>query len=289
MPKRGAISDKERKFLKENQSALSPAEIAKVLDRTEDTVKKWFVTELKISPDKDEVSDQDVIETNVERDFLASPEWEALKYEFTEDELKLFRHRYKKLIGQLKEGMTATEETQVMLVIKYEILMKRNLIETKSSVEDIGRLQDMLDNMYDKNPDVDLMDQSTKNLLTNMENQLLTAKTARQAKSTEYIKLTEKHTGLFRELKATRDQRLTRIDAAAGNLLDTFKSLQREDVQDREGRHMELVALAVQQEKKRLGQLHTYVDGGLDQPLLTPENVIGNETFDRTTEDEDGE
>lgn len=286
MPKRGAISNEEKKFLKDNHTLLSPADIAKALDRTEETVRQWYVTVLKISPDKDEISEEDVVQLNMEKELLRSPEWEALKEEFTDQELKFFLHRYRKLMGQLGENITATEETQVNLLIKYEILKHRNLIETKSSVDDISKLEKMLSDTYDQFPDVTSMDSNTKSFVLNLENQLLASKTARQAKSSEYVKLTEKHTGLMRELKATRDQRINRIDSASGTLLDTFRSLQHTDVQDREGRQMELMALAVAKETKRMGELHKYADGGLDQPLLTPENVIGDsedEIFDRKT------
>lgn len=290
MPKRGAISDKERKFLKDNHTHLSPAEIAKALDRTEEIIRHWFVTILKISPDENEISEEEVADLNIEKEFIRSPEWEGLKQEFTEEELTFFRHRYRKLMGQFREGVTATEEMQIILLVKYEILKHRNLVETKNSVNDIIRLEDAVKDIYDQFPDINSMDANTKSFLLNLENQLLASKTARQAKSGEYIKLTEKLNSLMRELKATRDQRISKYDAAGGTLMDVFKQLQLEDVQDREGRHMELVAIAVDRETKRLGQLHSYTDGTLDQPLLTPENVIGDsedEVFDRKTENDD--
>lgn len=290
MPKRGAISDKEKKFLKDNHATLSPAEIAKALDRTEEIVRHWYVTILKISPDEDEISEEEVADLNIEKEFLRSPEWEGLKQEFTDEELTFFRHRYRKLMGQFREGVTATEEMQIILLVKYEILKHRNLVETKNSVNDIVRLEDAVKDIYDQYPDVNSMDANTKSFLLNLENQLLASKTARQAKSGEYIKLTEKLNSLMRELKATRDQRISKYDAAGGTLMDVFKQLQVDDVNEKEGRHMELVAMAVDKETKRLGLLHNYTDGTLDQPLLTPENVIADsedETYDRAIKEEE--
>lgn len=89
----------------------------------------------------------------------------------------------------------------------------------------------------------------------------------------------------MRELKATRDQRISRIDAAGGSLLDIFKALQHEDAQARTGRTMNLMSMAMDKEKNRLSELHKYADGGLDQPLLTPENVI---VAEGNMEDNDG-
>ena len=287
MPKRGAISDKEKQFLKDNHTLLSPAEIAKALDRNEETVRQWFVSILKLSPDDEEVSEEEIASVAIEKEFLKSPEWESLKEEFSEHELKYFRHRYKKLMAQLQvQGeVTPTEETQIFLMIKYEILMKRNLADAKDSVEEVQDLTKMLQKLKEDYPEVAAMDDSTKNFFSNLENQLLAAKSARQQKSSEYVKLTEKHTSLMRELKATRDQRISRIDAAGGSLLDIFKALQHEDAQARTGRTMNLMSMAMDKEKNRLSELHKYADGGLDQPLLTPENVI---VAEGNMEDNDG-
>jgi hypothetical protein len=37
---------------------------------------------------------------------------------------------------------------------------------------------------------------------------------------------------------------------------------------------MEKMRLATQKEKERLGALHTYTDGRIDQPLFTPETAL---------------
>lgn len=47
-------------------------------------------------------------------------------------------------------------------------------------------------------------------------------------------------------------------------------------VREEEGRKIELLRLAAEASKQRLSQWHTYEDGTVDQPLLTPETVRGD-------------
>lgn len=283
--KRGAISKKEEQFLKDNYKTLSPAEIADELGRTEEIVKQWMITILKLDPDE-KLSQEQVERIAIEKEFMKSPDWEALREEFSEEELKFFKHRYAKYMAQFRKDVWATEEAQVFMLIRYEILQHRNLTDTQRSMKDIERLEKMLQDIYDSYTDTSSMDDQTKNMVLSLENQILAAKTARQAKSSEYVKLTEKISMLMKDLKSTRDQRLSKIDDLDGTLLDLFKRLQQEEVAEREGRHIALVDLAVNKERERLGQLHKYADGTIDQPLLTPENILDEEVEEREQEEE---
>ncbi len=267
------MTSQEKEFIKKNYQALSPAQMAKQLRRTEEVIRMWMIDILKVSPDED-VTQFDIDQRTLQKELVNSLDWEALKAEFMTDELKYFKYRYGKIMAQFhKDEVLPTEETQIFMLIKYEILMQRNLKDSKRSVEDVERLDQMLQDTYAKYDSHKDMDDNVKNFVLNLENQLLSARTAKQAKSTEYVKLTEKHSSLMKELKATRDQRINKLESVKETFLDILKELQHEEVRQREGRHMGLVDLAVQKERDRLAQLHSYSDGGLDQPLLTPETV----------------
>lgn len=271
--KRGPVTKAELKFIGQNHLNLSTAEIALHLGRTEDTIRQVMMEKLRLSPD-DYITENRVEQLALQKELQNSPEWELLKQEFTPKEREYFKHRYGKLMAQFsKEEITATEETQLFLLIKYEILKHRNLADAKDCSEDIARLSRMIHKAYDDNPDATSMDDKTRAFLLNLENQLQAARAARQSKSTEYSKLTDNHSKLMKELKATRDQRITRIENSKQTFLDIIRNLQEESVRAREGRQMELVRLATEKERLRLSQQHEYVDKSIDQPFLTPETV----------------
>jgi hypothetical protein len=252
---------------------MTPAEIAAKLGRTEETVRQWFITVLHKSPDED--TPQEEVERRLfEKTVQHSPEWEALKSEFDEDELKFFKHLYAKLMVQFKEDVKATEETQIFTLIKYEILKHRNLVAVKESREKVTQLEDMVKQIHENYPDGPAtMSDTDKSFLMNCQNQILSAQTADKANSNEYNHLTAKANALLKELKATRDQRISRLEQEGTTVLDLFKKLMDEDFRASEGRMQALATKATLKEKERFAELHTFVDGTLDQPLLTPETV----------------
>ena len=49
--------------------------------------------------------------------------------------------------------------------------------------------------------------------------------------------------------------------------------LEDEEIREKKGREMEIMAMAVDKNKELLSEYHTYQDDGVDMPLLTPETV----------------
>ena len=46
-----------------------------------------------------------------------------------------------------------------------------------------------------------------------------------------------------------------------------------EEIREKEGREMEIIALATEKAKTELYQYHSYADKGLDSPILSPEAI----------------
>jgi hypothetical protein len=105
-----------------------------------------------------------------------------------------------------------------------------------------------------------------------LETQIQAAKSSEQARSTEFIKLEEKHQGLLKDLKATRDQRITRIESSKETYLAIIKKLQNEEERDLVGGTMETMKLATKKEEKKLTSVHTFDDGSQDLPVLIPKD-----------------
>jgi hypothetical protein len=133
-----------------------------------------------------------------------------------------------------------------------------------------------LTKIFQEYEDQDMPDDA-KTLVVSMENQLLAARSAQNSKSTEFVKLQEKHSALLKELKATRDQRISRIEDSSKDILGLLKKMQDAKFRAAEGRQQALVNLAVKKEYERLGSYHTYEDGGIDRPILSSETITSED------------
>lgn len=259
----------EEEFMRNNTPALSVAQLAEQINRTEDTVRDWLLRNLGFSHDS-MVPEEKKHQLVAQKELKESLEWEVLHQELTESELKYFKHRYGKLMSQFsRDEVLATEETQIFMLLKYEILMNRNMRDRKRTVEEMERIEHIIDNT-----DTDNQTESGKALLLNLENQVRMARAANQNLSAEYVKLTEKHAQLMKDLKATREQRVNKIKNSNLSMIDLIKLTQQEEFRQREGRQLDLIKQATVKEQERLAAPHKYADGEYDQPVLTPETVL---------------
>jgi hypothetical protein len=271
--KRGRWTKSELNYITKNAMTMPVELIANKLNRDIETVQKWIRENLALDVSGDEpVALQD---TEIRNELRDSPEWEELSQQFIGEELKAFEHKYAKLIGQFKRqgDVLPTEEMQIFHLIKFNILMDRNLKNRARAMQDIQRLEKQLAGLYEDYPSTENMDDSTRDLIQNLEQQLISARDAESSKTAEYVKLSEKHSAIMKELKATRDQRMSKIENSKMSFLGWLKALQEEEVRQQEGEDMELMRAAVVVETERLSKSHKYVDDSIDQPLLTPENV----------------
>lgn len=269
--KRGRLSHEEMNYIRENVKELGAFEVGKKLNRSQNLVEDFAKSEGIIFEDES-TDDIQVIQAALNKELRNSLEWEALKQEFTEQECDYFGHRFGKLMAQFKEDVLATEETQIFQLIKFEILMQRNLKGAKRAAGDIRRMENELTKIFAEYENIDMPD-NTRNLVLNIENQLLSARSAQNSKSTEFVKLQEKHSALLKELKATRDQRISKIENSSKDILGLLKAMQDGKFRASEGRQQALVNLAVDKESKRLGEYHQYEDGVVDRPILTCDTV----------------
>ena len=204
------------------------------------------------------------------KNLRSSKAWKQLKQEMDEEELEYFEEQYVKYMAQFREDVLVTEETQIFLVIRFEVMMHRNAKSKRNSGKEIGRLIRMQADFTDRFDPTDIMSDADRNYILNLETQIQAAKASEQARSNEFIKLEEKHQGLLKDLKATRDQRITRIESSKETYLSIIKRLQNEEERDLVGGTMETMKMATRKEEDKLTSPHTFADGSQDMPLLKP-------------------
>jgi len=263
--KRGKLSTEEENYIKNNVSILSVQKIAEYLNRTTAPVERFIKENNLISGGMDEKEAQRI---NLKTLLCLKDYWPEVRKQFSDDELEYFSATWAELILQFREDVLYSEELEIKQYITLDILINRNLAEQMRARVDVERIQKELDKEYAL--DADARDMA---LVSSLESQLSFARTAIPAYATEYTKLLDKKSSIAKELKATRDQRVKRIEDSKSSWSGFIRALEDEDAREREGDEIELMKLAKDNAAEKLGELHTFIDGRVDRPLLNSDTV----------------
>jgi hypothetical protein len=259
----GRLSKADWDYIEANCENLSPEKIAENLGRTVESVEK-YLKKLGKSFNKHEA-----FAVQAEYDIKSRPYWKELKAQFSEDELELFLYHWKQIIAQFRKDVLATEELQIVDTIKLEVLMNRALREQQESMERVRALEAEID--LEKARD---SDQQDKEMIFNLERQIASLRAAKESLSREFKDLQTKKAAMYKDLKATREQRIEKLESNKQTLSSLVnKILRNPEFYEQEGKALEKMRLAMEKEKERLSDYHTYADGTVDQPFLTPETV----------------
>ncbi len=278
MIKKGQLSNAEKGFIRANATKMKPVQIAERLNRSEKQILTYLNEHSALAVDVPIIADAQTEAGLLEarHKLRQTMAWRQLRDELDEEELLYFEEKYAQYMTQFREDVLVTEETQIFLVIKLEIMMHRNSKAKKNANQDIARLSRLRDNFLRKYDDPSEMSESDRDYVMGIETQIQACKSAESARSTEFIKLEEKHQALLKDLKATRDQRVSRVESSRETFLGTIKRLQQEDEREFTGRHMELLRNAADRENARLGSAHTFEDGIEDLPVLNADTILGD-------------
>lgn len=265
--KRGKLSLDEEVFIAANASKMSIADIAFKLNRTTDPIER-YITENNI-PSIDQIDN-----LNEEYEVLAASlkkkiYWKELENQLDKDELKYFAGMWVDFMIQFKQDVLASEEYQIKQLIILEILTNRLMRKRLLAKNDIERLAKELEKEYA------LPDSSRDaNKCAVLEGQLSLAKTADSNMTNEQNKLAQDIKSLYKDLKATRDQRFSKVESGEKTFMTLLKDMYNEEIRRKEGEAAELMRIATQKKKIEMEDYHQFGDNVLDMPFLTPEAVL---------------
>jgi len=147
--------------------------------------------------------------------------------------------------------------------------MNRALREQQESMERVRVLEAEID--IEKARD---SDQQDKEMIFNYERQIASLRAAKESLSREFKDLQTKKASMYKDLKATREQRIEKLENNKQTLSSLVNKILRDpDFYEQEGKALEKMRMAMEQEKERLSDYHEYADGTVDQPFLTPETI----------------
>ena len=263
--KRGQLSLDEEKFITESIGRLSIEEIANSLNRSTDPINR-YIKEKKLYIPSDEKNENEILR----RKLHSKTFWSEITRQFDEDsgELEYFENTWIGLVKQFREDVLPAEELQIKQFITIDILINRSMKERKRHITMTEKLQRDVDKEYDK-PE----DQRDAPKLMNLETQLSFARNSIANYTNEYTKLLNEQQKISKDLKATREQRIKRIEDGKSSWIGLIRMLEDEEVREKEGREMEIIKMATDNAKVDLYGYHNYQDGTVDRPFFTPDSV----------------
>lgn len=267
--KMGRISKGEEKFIRENLN-LGFEELATELDREPESVLSFIKKKVAkgdfSSPHWMEKPDS---EEQAQFDLTFRPYWNELKQQFTEGELELFKYHWARIISQFRDDVIPTEELQVVDLIKLELLMNRSLKYNKENIEQISMFEGLIHDLRA----VD-MDQQDRDEIFNLERQVASLKASQESLNKDYRELQTKKSSMLKDMKATREQRVKRLEDSKQSFVGWLAYLvSNPDVARGYGTEMEKMRLAMDKQKERLSEYHKFQDDIVDQPFLTPDTA----------------
>lgn len=260
--KKGQLSLEEQDYIKQNFNKLSIDQIADHLNRSTAPVKK-YISENSLSEDS-------VVDSMIRQKLYAKSFWSEIQKQFDEPsgELQYFEATWINLIKQFREDVLPAEELQIKQFITIDILINRSMKERKRHISETEKLQKQVDFEYS----IPESDRDTAKL-SNLETQLSFARNSIANYTNEYTKLLAEQQRISKDLKATREQRIKRIEDGKSSWIGLIRMLEDEETREKQGREMEILSMATQKFKQNLQTLHEYADGNLDKPFLFPEQV----------------
>ena len=267
--KRGQLALSEQQFIRENYGILSVEKMAEHLNRSTSPVNR-FIEDNNIFANSEEAKDYETLKQKLH----AKSFWMEIRNQFDETtgELEYFENTWVNLIKQFREDVLPAEELQIKQFITIDILINRSMKERKRHIAETEKLQRMVDTEYALPEDA----RDTPRL-ANLETQLSFARNSIANYTNEYTKLLNEQQKISKDLKATREQRIKRIEDGKSSWIGLIRMLEDEEIREREGKEMEILKKATIVSKNKLSGYHEYEDDVVDRPFLTPETILDDE------------
>jgi hypothetical protein len=263
--KGGAFTNDERKFIVENMNDMTPEQMGVKLNRNPVLINKFIASHVNLND-----GDNKTVRANLRKSVF----FKNMQQEFDEDELNYIQEQYVRYMDQVNQNVVATEEVQLLSLIKVEVLMSRNLKNKKRIFENAARYREQVNNMIERvgGQFANLTTEDRKAVME-LQNHEASCFQADGSNSEEYIKLQKEHNTLNGKLKTSRDQRVDEIANSKTTFAGYLRDLLKLDKQIEESRQLELNKKAMYKELDRLSQPHEYADKSVDNPILTADII----------------
>jgi len=177
--------------------------------------------------------------------------------------------RYLDAISGIYVVSVGHNNRQIIDAIKLELLMNRALRDQQVNTEQIRSFEVLIND--EKEKPVEYQD---RDYVFNLERQIAVLRAAQESLNRDYKDLGLKKSAMLKDMKATREQRIKRLEDSKQTFIGWVTDLMVNPEKRHElGMEMEKMRLAMDKEREALSEWHQYEDKIIDQPFLTPDSV----------------
>jgi len=263
--KTGRLRKEEIAYIDANLSNMTDLEIADKLDRSIDAI----IQRRAIAPQENANTElQSYVSQLHSKHF-----WTTIKKSLLDDELETFENSWASLYSQFfNQGVTATDEIMMKDVIIEDILLHRALEQKKNILQEIKENERLLAEEREKD-----MDDRDSDFMTNALRTIVQLRGTSEAYTKEINEIKKTKDGKFKDLKATRNERLKTVEESGKNIFALIKLLDEQKLRETEGRMTGLVYEASKTKEGQMKQNMVFADGEVDKVWLTPEGELEDE------------
>jgi len=263
--KRGALSTKEEQYIVDHINSQDIHTIAVALNRTDKPVEKYCSEHnLTYSSMSEEKFDDTILLAKLKE----RPYWKEVCLQFSERELEYFAITWVRMMKQFKEDILYSEEMQVKQWITLEIMCNKVMRDRKANEGQVDKLQILVDKEYAVPEEA--RDTST---IVALEAELSMMRNSSGSYTIEHAKLLDKIEKIQKDLKAARSDRVKKVEDSRSSWAGLISQLEDNGIRKKIGEDIEIGRMSMQAAVARLSEYHTFADGQVDQPFLTPDTV----------------
>jgi hypothetical protein len=263
--KTGRLSKFEISFIDDNLSVMTDGEMAIELNRSVEAISQRRAS----APEE---TAQNEKKTYVEQ-LRNKHFWTTVKKSLLTEEIDSFENNWAALYSQFfHQGVTATDEMMMKDVIIEDILLHRALEQKKNILQEIKDNEKLLAEERGK----DMEDRDT-DFMTNALRTIVQLRGTSESYTKEINEIKKTKDTKFKDLKATRNERLKTVEESGKNIFALIKLLDERKMRETEGRMTGLVYKASQGKQEEMEQNVSFADGEVDKVWLTPESELKSE------------
>lgn len=267
--KTGPLSDEDKAFIRANSAKLTLDELQQSVLRSKTAINKFIRDEGLVTATMSQEQQHRLL---LKSRLWESEFWRELRPKLFDNEVQFFEDQWISSILQFEQtaAVVHTENMQVVDLVMNRVLQNRVLQKYKDNEEQVKEFRNVL------LKELQLAEDQRDNEMVKYYRSEISNLTAEQKNYDVTIQNYQKNIdNLSKALKATRDQRVKRIEDSRSSWAGFAKLLQEEHARMREGEEINVIRAAVDKEQQRLTEYHEYADGELDQPILTYETYKG--------------
>jgi|GEM_PF-3774384 hypothetical protein len=253
--KGGKLTLREQAVIKQNIGSMTIEQIADKLARKPSVIKDFV----------EENNREGVFASETLDDFRNSYEYDMLREELTDKEIKIFEKKYAQWIGQFQGDVLFSEKSQVFNTIKQEILMSKTMQQRKNMEESIADIDAEIDAIKSAGAD-DRVKQEKLKALRQQKNDLWGTHSAIMRVHQDQNELYNK---MLNELKAARKNRPTKDDTSKNTIMNLLRTMQVDGSRIKMGEDAELSKLSADAEGDKYRTPTQYLDGSIQTPFIS--------------------